>query len=215
MAVAALFSTVQEEMGLSRVQREIFVGSINFWAMFGAMFAQYFSDGFGRRYTFTVAAVGFILGILIMIVSNSYEILLFGRAFVGLGLGIGLAVDPMYIAEISPAQHRGKLVTYSEIALNLGIVFGFSTGLFLAPLENDREWRVMFLLGAIMPVIMIILVFTVMPESPRWLVSNGRLDEANEILQRVYPPDFDVKPVVADIQESLEREKQVHAPSRS
>jgi len=176
--------------------------------MFGAIFAQYFTDGYGRRFTFVIAAIGFILGILIMIISSSYEVLLFGRLFVGLGVGIGLAVDPMYIAEISPAQHRGRLVTYSEIALNLGIVFGFSTGLFLAPLDNGREWRVMFLLGTIMPIIMIILVFTVMPESPRWLVSKGRKYEAKVILQRVYPPEFDVDPVVDDIQESLEREKQ-------
>ena len=137
-------STVQDEFQLTRMQREIFVGCINFWAMFGAMFAQYFSDGCGRRFTFMAAAIGFIVGIFIMTLSNSYEILLFGRAFVGLGLGVGLAVDPMYIAEISPAQHRGKLVTYSEIAINVGIVLGFASGLILAPLDNDREWRVMF-----------------------------------------------------------------------
>lgn len=190
------------------MQREIFVGCINFWAMFGAMFAQYFSDDCGRRFTFMVAAIGFIVGIFIMILSNSYEILLFGRAFVGLGLGVGLAVDPMYIAEISPAQHRGKLVTYSEIAINVGIVLGFASGLILAPLDNDREWRAMFLIGAIMPIIMILLVLTVMPESPRWLVSKGRTDEAKVILQKVYPPDFDVDFVVADIEEAIEREKE-------
>ena len=199
---------VQDEFNLSRLQREIFVGCINFWAMFGALFAQYFSDGYGRRFTFIAAAVGFILGIFVMVVSNSYQILLVGRAFVGLGLGVGLAVDPMYIAEISPAQHRGKLVTYSEIAINVGIVLGFSSGLFLAPLENGREWRVMFLMGAIMPMIMIPLVLIVMPESPRWLVSKGRTDESKGVLQNVYPPDFDVDSVVADIQEAIEREKE-------
>ena len=201
-------STVQDEFQLTRRQREIFVGCINFWAMFGAMFAQYFSDGYGRRFTFIVAAICFILGIVIMVLSNSYEMLLFGRAFVGLGLGVGLAVDPMYIAEISPAQHRGKLVTYSEIAINVGIVLGFASGLILAPLDNDREWRVMFLIGAIMPMLMILLVLTVMPESPRWLVSKGRTDEAKAVLQNVYPPEFDVDLVVADIEEAIEREKE-------
>jgi len=175
--------------------------------MFGALFAQVFTDGYGRRSTFLVAAVGFIIGILIMISTNAYGVLLFGRVFIGLGVGIGLAVDPMYIAEISPAQHRGRLVTYSEIALNVGIVLGFTSGLVLAPLEPSREWRVMFLLGAVMPIIMIVLIFKVMPESPRWLVSKGFLDEAKLVLQQVYPPDFNVDPVIEDIQEALERER--------
>lgn len=60
--------------------------------MFGAFIAQYFTDNYGRRKTFIVAAIGFIIGIAIMSVSNTYELLLFGRFFVGLGVGVGLAV---------------------------------------------------------------------------------------------------------------------------
>lgn len=101
------------------IQREIFLGSLNFWAMFGAVLSQSVSDRFGRRMTFVVAALGFIAGILVMIVSNSFEALLFGRMLVGFGVGIGLAIDPLYISEMSPAKHRGELVTWSEIALNV------------------------------------------------------------------------------------------------
>lgn len=61
-------------------------------SVFGALLAHYFTDGYGRRYTFVVAAAGFILGLLIMAMSPSYDLLLFGRTFVGLGVGIGLAV---------------------------------------------------------------------------------------------------------------------------
>ena len=149
------------------IQREIFVGSLNFWAMFGALAAQGVSDRMGRRMTFVIAAVGFLVGIFILMVSGSYSMLLIGRMFIGWGVGIGLAIDPLYISEVTPAKHRGELVTWSEIALNVGIVFGFSTGLFLSGIDDDREWRVMFMLGGIMPIIMIIVVFTIMPESPR------------------------------------------------
>jgi predicted MFS family arabinose efflux permease len=58
----------------------------------GAAFSQYFTDGYGRRYTFIVAAIGFLIGILIMSFSNTYGLLMFGRFFVGVGVGIGLAV---------------------------------------------------------------------------------------------------------------------------
>jgi MFS family permease len=84
---------------------------------------------------------------------------------------------------------------------------GFSSGLVFAPLTNNHEWRAMFLTGTIMPLIMIVLVFTTMPESPRWLVSKNRTDEAREVLQKVYPPGWDINRIVDDIRIALEREK--------
>lgn len=174
--------------------------------MFGALFAQTISDRFGRRMTFVIAAVGFNLGILIMILSHSLETLLVGRTFIGWGIGVGLSIDPLFIAEITPAQHRGMLVTYSEIAINVGVVFGFSTSLFLSGLDDGIEWRVMFLLGAILPTLMIIVVFTIMPESPRWLVQQGRHADALAILQMVYPEGYDVEPVLESIKEDIERD---------
>ena len=157
-----------------------------------------------------MAAIGFIVGIFIMIISNSYAMLLLGRMFVGWGVGIGLAIDPLYISEVTPAKHRGELVTWSEIALNVGIVFGFSTGLFLSSIKDSREWRLMFLLGAILPVIMILVVWLIMPESPRWLVQKGRDTDALVVLQQVYPEGYNVDPVFADIKESIERDTVAH-----
>jgi MFS family permease len=89
----------------------------------------------------------------------------------------------------------------------VGIVFGFSTGLILKPIPDGREWRIMFILGAILPVVMIVLVLTVMPESPRWLVQKKREEEAKEILQKIYPDGYNVDPVICDIKEALEREE--------
>lgn len=65
----------------------------------------------------------------------------------------------------------------------------------------------MFILGAILPVVMIVLVLTVMPESPRWLVQKNRYEEAKEILQNIYPDGYNVDPVICDIKEALEREE--------
>ena len=175
-------------------------------AHLGALVAQTISDRFGRRLTFVFAAVGFLIGIFILMVSGSLAMLLLGRMFIGWGVGIGLAIDPLYISEVTPAKHRGELVTWSEIALNCGIVFGFSTGLFLSNMADDREWRVMFMLGGIMPILMIIVVFTIMPESPRWLVQKGRDTDAMIVLQQIYPEGYNVEPVLADIKESIERD---------
>ena len=179
---------LQDDMGLSDTQLEMFIGSLNLFAMVGAFFASTVSDRFGRRFSFIVAAVGFVVGVMLMAGAQDYAALMFGRVFVGLGVGFGLAIDPLYIAEISPAAHRGRLVTWSEIAINVGIVLGFSTGLVFNNVDSGVAWRAMFGLGAILPTILILLVVFIMPESPRYLIYKGRLDEGRDILQKIYPP---------------------------
>ena len=129
-----------------------------------------------------------------------------GRVFVGIGVGSGLAIDPVYIAEISPAAHRGRLVTWSEIALNVGIVFGFASGAVFYRLPADTAWRYMFGMGAILPTVMIFLALFVMPESPRWLVSKGQEEKAKTVLQKLYPPNYNVDQIIFEIKESIERE---------
>jgi MFS family permease len=198
---------IQEDFELSDIEREIFVGSLNFFAMFGAFFSNWFSDTYGRRQTFLVAAIGFIFGIIVEALAPNFSILLFGRIFVGLGVGIGMAVDPVYISEISPAKHRGFLVTWSEIAINIGIVLGFSMGIFFAGMSAGAQWRIMLAVGMIMPSIMIFLVINIMPESPRYLVSTGKEAEAKVVLEQVYPVDYPVNEIIDDIKEALERER--------
>ena len=153
-----------------------------------------------------IAAVSFIVGVVIQAAALNYATLMVGRVFVGVGVGSGLAIDPVYIAEISPAAHRGRLVTWSEIALNVGIVLGFASGAVFYDLPADTAWRFMFGMGAILPTIMIFLALFVMPESPRWLVSKGKEDKAKCVLQKLYPPNYNVDQIIYEIKESIECE---------
>ena len=116
-------------------------------------------------------------------------------------------IDPLYISEIAPAEHRGRLVTWAEIGINVGLVLGFCSGLIFYNVDDTLEWRLMFVMGCIMPLLMIVLAQFVMPESPRYLVSKGQTEEAKEILTKLHPEGYDVDPIVRDIQEALERER--------
>ncbi|KAL7540789.1 hypothetical protein ACHAXR_010389 [Thalassiosira sp. AJA248-18] len=197
---------VQNSLGLSDLQVEIFMGSLNLFAMLGALTSNWISDKLGRRWAFRIAAIGFIFGTVIQSGAGGYASLMFGRSFVGLGVGFGLAVDPVYISEISQAAHRGQLVTWSEIATNVGIVLGFMSGLVFSGVDDDVAWRLMFSLGAVLPCFVIYFATFVMPESPRWLVSKGRDAEAKEVLKMVYPDGYDVGVIVHEIRDGIEKE---------
>jgi len=197
---------LEESLGLSKYELEIFMGSLNLFAATGAICASTISDRFGRRGAFLVAAIGFIFGTLVQCFATSYATLMLGRVFVGLGVGFGLAIDPIYISEVSPAEHRGRLVTWSEIATNVGIVFGFSSGLIFYDVDANVAWRLMFSMGIILPSLLIFFVIKVMPESPRWLISKGRDEEAKVVLQTIYPASSDIDLLVKDIKNAIKRE---------
>mmetsp|Transcript_26997 Transcript_26997/g.41866 ORF Transcript_26997/g.41866 Transcript_26997/m.41866 type:complete len:531 (+) Transcript_26997:79-1671(+) len=200
---------VRDDLGLSDNELEIFLGSINLFGIIGAVGASWISDQYGRRKTFKIAAYGFILGLVVTSLAQEFFGLMLGRIFVGMGVGCGLAIDPLYIAEISPAIHRGNLVTWSESAINLGIIFGFSSLLIYSPIVDGVQWRIMIATGAILPCVMIYLANYVMPESPRWLVAQGKTIEAREVLAQLYPAGFDVATVVEEIKESLDEERRL------
>ena len=203
---AAKFLQNEDSLNLSKGQLEIFMGSLNLFAAVGAILSSTICDRYGRKGAFLVAAVGFIIGVIIQSLANSYTVLMVGRVFVGLGVGFGLAIDPIYIAEVSPAEHRGRLVTWSEITVNLGIVFGFISGLLFYNVQPDTAWRLMFSMGLILPCILIYCVINIMPESPRWLISKGRDDEAKLVLEQIYPPGYNIDKLVKDIKDAILRE---------
>mmetsp|Transcript_33754 Transcript_33754/g.103575 ORF Transcript_33754/g.103575 Transcript_33754/m.103575 type:complete len:443 (+) Transcript_33754:494-1822(+) len=157
---------------------------INVWAIGGAVLASVIAEPLGRRSTFLTSATCFIAGSLVQAFASSYGWLLFGVSLVGLAVGLGLAIDPIYIAEISPAGRRGYFVTFSELTIAVGQTLGFVVALVISLIWPSwaGNWRVMIGLGAIVPGALVVAVVFVMPESPRWLAIHGREAEARSVL---------------------------------
>eukprot|EP01083_Nonionella_stella_P080600 221576_1 len=131
-----------------------------------------------------------------MAVSAGFWSLLLGRLVTGIGAGAGLVLSPLYTAEISPSRFRGRLVTLAEFFINLGIVLGYLCSYLLENLSPTVGWRVMLGLGGV-PAICMLFGLLVMPESPRWLVQQGRHEEAEYSLGLTHWPD--------EAQDSLEK----------
>jgi len=143
------------------------------------------ADAIGRRAVmFWLAALYFISAIGSALAWDWYSLVFF-RFLGGLGVGGASVVSPMYIAEISPAKLRGRLVALAQFNIVLGILVAFLSNYFIASLDlGELEWRWMFGVEAAPAAVYFLLLFLT-PRSPRWLVAKGRNDEARAVLESV------------------------------
>jgi len=194
------------DLQLSTVQEEILVASLNLMAVPGAFIAGVIADKFGRRRAILCASVVFFVGALLMVCAQSFGLLLLGRCVTGLGLGCGLLVGPLYTAELSPKDMRGTLVSLGEIFISIGILIGFVVNLALVDLPPHIAWRLM-VSGGLLPAFVLFIMVQLMHESPQWLMSQGRDNDAIQVLEKGCPSDHEVQIRVKEIRDDLEAEK--------
>ncbi|CAM0911135.1 unnamed protein product [Alopecurus aequalis] len=196
MSGAMLF--IKEDLKTNDMQVQVLAGILNVCALVGSLTAGRVSDWVGRRRTISLAACIFLAGSILMGLSPNYATLLAGRCVAGVGVGYALMIAPVYAAEIASAEIRGSLTSLPEICISFGILIGYVANYFLAKLPLIYGWRTMLGLGALPSAVLAIGVLT-MPESPRWLVMQGRAEDALAVLRKVCntPGEADVR--LADI----------------
>lgn len=179
----------------------------------GAWFAGPLANRFGRIPVMVVAAVLFLLSSLGSGFAFGVVDLIFWRVIGGLGVGAASVIAPAYIAEVSPAQIRGRLGSLQQLAIVTGIFIALLSDAMLAnvaggaaePLWGLDAWRWMFIAGAV-PSIVYGVVSLRLPESPRYLVAKGELEKASEVLTTVTGA-VDVKAKIAEITGTLNTER--------
>ena len=163
--------------------------------MLGALVSGALSDKFGRKYLLVLAGALFLVSALGSGHTNSFAGLLAYRLIGGVGMGLASALSPVYIAEITPAPVRGRFVSTNQLAIVVGVVAAqVANWLIAEPVADSadlletwnaqRGWRWMFWAEGVPATLFALLMLTV-PESPRWLVKNGRKDRARAILRHV------------------------------
>ncbi|KAH7370173.1 general substrate transporter [Rhexocercosporidium sp. MPI-PUGE-AT-0058] len=182
-------------------------------------FVPYIADGFGRRHGTAIGCLFILLGALLQSfppASNAEPMYLAGRFFIGFGSNIANATCPLLITEVAHPRHRGKITTIYNTLWYLGaIIAAWCTYGTLVNLSGNLQWRLPTGLQCLMPGIQLLALYTV-PESPRWLISKGKDDEALKILTKYHgnnvQDDF-VTFEYNEIRETLRMERE--AASRS
>nr|CAB3488694.1 unnamed protein product [Digitaria exilis] len=192
---------IEKDLHISEVQQELLVGCLTFISLLGCLAAGRTSDAIGRKWTIGLAAAVFQAGAAVMTFAPSFAMLMAGRLLAGIGIGFAVMVAPVYISEISPAMTRGSFASFPEIFGSLGILLGYVSDLVFAGLPDGVNWRVM--LGAgILPSISIVFVLMVIPESPRWLVMQGRVYDARTVLLKITDSEEEAQLRLAEIEDA-------------
>jgi sugar porter (SP) family MFS transporter len=192
---------LQQQFGLDAYWEGFATGCLALGAIAGCLVAGKFSDRYGRRKGLLLAAAIFGVSSLAMALSPSREWFIFSRFMAGIGVGMASMLSPMYIAEISPAPLRGRMVAINQLTVVVGILV---TNLVNYTLRNNgtEAWRWMFGLGLV-PSVLFFAGAWWLPESPRWLMKAGRHAAATAVLAKIGNADF-VNTSLAGIGKSLQ-----------
>lgn len=206
---------IEREFALTKLEFASAVTSHTLAATLAIFLAGPLADRVGRRRVLRVAGAVFALSAIVAALADTFSTLIVARLLSGLGVGAVLVAAPMYIAEISPPAARGRMVTFNQLFIVIGIFLAFSSSYLIVRLKEfgsgwlatldlaHSDWRWMLGIG-IVPAVIYLFALLFVPESPRWHAMHGRLDAARRILTRAHGAAF-AEAELAEVRTSLSR----------
>lgn len=181
--IAGALPLLRDVFGLTAWWEGFLTGTLALGCMVGCVMAGRLADRYGRRPALMVAAGIFAVSSIAMAISNGLTTFMVARFVAGIGVGMASMLSPLYIAEVSPAEIRGRNVAINQLTIVIGILITNLINYGLADNGPDA-WRLMFGLGAVPSVLFFIGVIW-LPESPRWLILQGKIQHGTAILERI------------------------------
>lgn len=194
--ISGVVGFIEEEFELTKLQLGWSVASLTLTATLAMMFAGPLSDRFGRRAVLRIAAILYAISAIGSAVAPDFNTLVIARMLGGFGVGASLILAPLYIAEISPKELRGRLVSFNQLNIVIGISLAFFTNYLILQLGKssaswveslglaEHNWRWMLGLETL-PAILYFFGLYFVPRSPRWLIMNGQEEEAHKVMSRI------------------------------
>nr|XP_018670589.1 proton myo-inositol cotransporter-like isoform X1 [Ciona intestinalis] len=203
--VSGAMIILKQKFALNNLWQELIVAiTVGFAALFAFMGGP-LNTWLGRRKVIMFASVVFTVGSIVLALASGKEMLLCGRAVVGVGIGLASMTVPMYIAEVSPSNVRGRLVSINNLFITGGqFVASCVDGAFSSDVEDG--WRYMLGLAAI-PATIQFIGFIFLPESPRWLIQKHKEDLAIRSLQKIISDESDIRREFEKIKTSMLEEQ--------
>jgi SP family sugar:H+ symporter-like MFS transporter len=171
---------IEADLGLNAFSLGLVVSSLLLGAMAGAGIAGPLSDRLGRRRIIIIAAIIFTVGALGAALAPNVAVLVLFRIVLGVAVGAAALIVPLYLSEVAPTEIRGAVSSLNQLMIVVGILLAYIVNALLAASE---AWRTMLGL-AVVPSLVLLVGMYFMPETPRWLVSRGRDDEARAVLRQ-------------------------------
>jgi major inositol transporter-like SP family MFS transporter len=184
--VNGALDSMETSLGLTPTTEGVMVSAILVGAAVGAFFTGRVSDALGRKPTITALAVVFFLAALACVLSPTWEFLTGARVVLGIAVGGASVTVPVYLAELAPTEQRGGLVSRNELMIVSGQLAAFTINAVIGSVwgEHGDVWRYMLAVAALPAIALFVGMFRV-PESPRWLIAQGRDDDALAVLKQI------------------------------
>ncbi|CAN9320947.1 unnamed protein product [Alternaria alternata] len=188
---------------LTTLDKSLITSCTSFFALLASPLTGILADTYGRKTVILVADILFILGALLQAWTSTVRGMIAGRSIVGAAVGSASFVVPLYISELSPSPFRGRLVVVSSLFITGGQVVAYIVGWLFS--EKLHGWRWMVGLGALPAAIQFVMLF-LLPETPRYLVKAGQIQQARKVLGRVYKTDENGTKLVNAVLRRVEKE---------
>ncbi|GAB5521278.1 MAG: sugar porter family MFS transporter [Rhodothermales bacterium] len=215
--ISGTLGLVPAQFGLSTVQEGWFVSSGLVGCIIGVLFAGWLSDRYGRKHTLLLSGVLFLVSAIGCMLAETFSLLVTMRLIGGVGVGVASMLSPIYLAEMAPAKLRGRMVTLYQLAITIGILCAYLSNAALLGMADgwtgaegwlgwvlgDEAWRGMFGAEAI-PALLFLALTVFIPESGRWLLQQGRTEEARAVFER-FQPAAEVSQHIATVQASFDQ----------
>src|SRR6056297_2691789 len=216
--ISGVVRFIEPEFGLSKLQLGWAVGSLTLTSTLGMLIAGPLSDRFSRRSILKLAAVLFAISAVASALAQTFWFLVVARMLGGFGVGFALIIPPMYIGEIAPPKIRGRLVSFNQLNIVLGISAAFFTNYLIlqwsqsnygwvqALMMDEHTWRWMLGLETL-PALAYFIGLYFVPQSPRWQIMIGNREDGENILTQIVGPES-AKKQVKEILQNLEADKE-------
>ena len=191
---------VADDLKLGSNMQEWVVSGMMLGAAIGAIVTGKITSAIGRKKSLSLGALFFIIGSLGCAFSPDVSILIFCRIILGFSIGITSYVSPLYLAEMSQKESRGRLIAMYQLMCTFGILLAYASDTYFS---FSSQWRMM--LGIVsVPAFVLLAAVSRLPESPRWLASKNYFSQAEKVLSDMRDTPADVQNELAEIKEALQ-----------